>query len=286
MMTILLTILVFAVPHASAASPHEELMTLTAQLQKAPSDEALRDKIIALAKKVKPAPAVPEASRRAFIRGTTAFTDAKTSEDFFRAAARFEEASLIAPWWPDAYFNLAKAQQAAQNYDAAVRSLKRYIATANSKADIRQGQDMMYALEEKADAKKSEADKALSEAAAAAKAAIFTGSWQKSALSPNGPVTVPMRIDREAGGAYTMVQPRDGTLRIRDGRVEGNELRFRQDDVDESAVCGSYDVRGTVSGDGQHLTLVYTLLPFASPRSQTCRYTMYYGDHEEKWGRP
>jgi hypothetical protein len=167
-----LAAILLLVPHLYALTPREELSSLGAQLLKTPSDDVLRDKIIALAKKLKPP--VPEAARRAFIRGTTAFTSAKNPSGFTRAAERFEEASNIAPWWSDAYFNLAKAFQASQDYDASLRALKLYMATASSKADLRQGQDMIYAVEELRDAKKSETAAATP---SLAKCSIV-GAWQ------------------------------------------------------------------------------------------------------------
>jgi tetratricopeptide (TPR) repeat protein len=232
---ILLAALAFAATHASAASPREELVTLTAQLQKAPSDEALRDKVITLAKKVKPAPAVPEAARRAFIRGTTAFKVAKNAEDFSRAVARYEEASLTAPWWSDAYFNLAKAQQAAQDYDGALRSLKRYTETASSKADIRQGQDMIYSIEELRDVKKAETDKASSVAASAQSAAdakarderSIVGDWHQQ-LGPYQPQRL---VVARKGESFEMT-PFDGPVM---------NVTFQ---AGETTIKYSYDVLG------------------------------------------
>lgn len=144
-----LTFLVLAAS-AHAESPRE-------QLQKTPTDNALREKAIALAAELKPAPAVPEEARRAFIRGNTAFASAKDPAGFSRAIERFEEASALAPWWADPYFNLAKACEGAQDFDCALRALKYYRAMATTEADKRQALDLTYALEEKRDLKKADA---------------------------------------------------------------------------------------------------------------------------------
>ena len=162
----ILSLLMLAASHASAATQREQLAAVIAQIKAKPADAAPRLKAIALARKLKPA--VPEDARRAFIRGNTAFTDAKSPEDFARAVSRFDEAATLAPWWSEAYFNLTKAHQAVGNYDSALDALKFYMAAASSAADKRQGQDLIYALEDKRDAKKAAADGASKAAAAEA----------------------------------------------------------------------------------------------------------------------
>ena len=149
---------------ADAQSSREQLQQMVEQLQKTPSDHALRERIIKLGAEITPAPAVPEEARRAFIRGNTAFASAKDPAGFSRAIERFEEASTLAPWWADPYFNLAKACEGAQDFDRALRALIYYRTTATTEADKRQALDLTYALEEKRDLKK--ADTASASAAA------------------------------------------------------------------------------------------------------------------------
>ncbi|MEQ1919528.1 MAG: hypothetical protein ABL955_10025 [Elusimicrobiota bacterium] len=206
---------------AFAASPREELKTLTSQLQKAPSDDALRGKIIVLAKKVKPAPAVPEDARRALIRGNTAFAAAKDPSGFPRAIERFEEASILAPWWAEPYFNLAKACEGAQDFDRALRALKYYGATAATEADKRQGLDLAYALEEKRDLKKADAVSASKDAAAKARAeSSIEGAWWGEGNSETKPwFTVTRKGDgfeltSGTSGTLTDIQTTETTLKL------------------------------------------------------------------------
>jgi tetratricopeptide (TPR) repeat protein len=178
-MMLLPLLLALHAPSFAAAPPREQLKALTADLAKTPADDALRGRVIALAKTLKPAPPVPEEARRAFIRGNTAFKDAKDAAGYGRAASRFEEASVAAPWWADPYFNRAKAEQAAGRYDDALRTLKHYLAAAASPSEKRQGQDLIYELEEKRDGQKADAAAASSAADAArtrAEASI-EGTW-------------------------------------------------------------------------------------------------------------
>jgi tetratricopeptide (TPR) repeat protein len=58
------------------------------------------------------------------VRGTAAFKGAKSVADYRDAAKEFEQATHAAPWYGDAYLNLGVAQDKAENYEGALRSLK------------------------------------------------------------------------------------------------------------------------------------------------------------------
>ncbi len=107
---------------AHAQSPREQLNQMVQQLQKNPSDNALREKIIKLGATVRPA--VPAEAERRMVRGSTAFKSATSAAGYQDAAKEFERATLAAPWYGDAYFNLGVAQDKAGNHEAALRSLK------------------------------------------------------------------------------------------------------------------------------------------------------------------
>ncbi len=150
-LVVALSACMFVVPVAAqrTQSPRAELNESIARLQKTPDDAALREKIIKLAKKVKPAPVVPEEARRAFVRGNTAFSEAKGPEDYARAIQRYDEALLVAPWWRDPYFNLAKSLELQKEYGRAIQSIKLFLLTGPSADDARKAQDYTYALEDK-----------------------------------------------------------------------------------------------------------------------------------------
>src|SRR5688500_2843557 len=109
---------------AYAQTPREELKQMFEQLQKTPKDNALREKIVKLAVEIKPAPAIPEEAERRMARGGAAFKSATPASDYQDAVKEFEQATLAAPWYGDAYFNLGVAQDKAGNYEDALRSLK------------------------------------------------------------------------------------------------------------------------------------------------------------------
>lgn len=119
---LLVTLALSASVHAQTS--REQFRQMVEQLQKTPNDSALREKIIALAPTLKPPPALPAELERRMARGTAAFKGATSLADYKDAVKEFEQAALAAPWHADAYFNLGVTQDKAEDYEAALRSLK------------------------------------------------------------------------------------------------------------------------------------------------------------------
>jgi tetratricopeptide (TPR) repeat protein len=133
-----------------AQSPREQLNQMVQQLQKTPTDNALREGVIKLATEIKPAPAIPEEANRFFVRGNVFQKEAKDTSGYELAISAYREALRIAPWWGDAYFNLAAAQGSAGKFDDAIASLKLFIASVPAgSAEAREAQNKTYALEAK-----------------------------------------------------------------------------------------------------------------------------------------
>ena len=130
---------------AHALTPREQLNQMVQQLQKTEDDNALREKIIKLARTIRPA--VPEEARRSFIIGEALFKQAKNLKSAYEAANAFWTATTIAPWWSEAYWNLAASQQLAGQYVNAKESLRLYLLTNPSAADRRVAQDRLYAID-------------------------------------------------------------------------------------------------------------------------------------------
>lgn len=142
--------------NAYAQSPREELQQMVGQLQKTPNDNTLRERIIKLAAEIKPAPAIPEEAERRMARGAAAFKSATPGSDYQDAVKEFEQATLAAPWYGDAYFNLGVAQDKAGNYEAALRSLK---LAQMASPDSKEIKALLYEVEyrgEKANAAEAE----------------------------------------------------------------------------------------------------------------------------------
>jgi tetratricopeptide (TPR) repeat protein len=172
----------FGQTNAPAAGPRDQLQQLTEQLQKTPDDEALREKIINLARTLAPPPELPEETTRRMARGVAAFKDAKSVSDYKDAVAEFEKATLAAPWYADAYYNLGKARAKAEDYAGASVSLKLYLLAAPGAKDAAEAKTLMYEMEYKGDKAEKErsAAQAKEQQLAQAKqlAEHFRGNWE------------------------------------------------------------------------------------------------------------
>lgn len=107
--------------YAQTASPRDELRQLTEQLQKAPGDNALRERIIKLGAGIKPAPALPDTAVTFEGRAQFAFRSAKSEGDFLAAAQEYEKAVAAAPWVPGYYSDLCTIYEKAGKFADAKR---------------------------------------------------------------------------------------------------------------------------------------------------------------------
>ena len=226
---------------AYAQSPREQLKQMVEQLQKTPKDNALREKIIKLATSIKPAPAIPEEARRHFVKAVTLQKEAKDIKGYEPAIAAYNQALLIAPWWPEAYFNLSVALESSGRFDEATSSLKLYIATGPNTADTRAAQDKIYALE----AKKESAQKI---AKAEQAKPDFSGRWgndhsNRYEFTPG-----------EGGAVSVRVILWNGTSLTGRGRVEGRTMKGTWDQTNTTAgnMCPAEFI-GTLSEDSKRL---------------------------------
>jgi tetratricopeptide (TPR) repeat protein len=141
---ILLTGLVAMPLAVQAQSARKRLEQLVQQLQNNPDDDALRENVIRLAITIRPSPALPDEAERRMARGIAAFKAAQSVADYQNAVTEFSQATLAAPWYGDAYYNLGVAQDKAQQYDAALRSLKFALLASPGSKDIK---DLTYQVE-------------------------------------------------------------------------------------------------------------------------------------------
>lgn len=163
-----------------AQSPREQLVQMVEQLQKDPTDNALRERIIKLAPTLKRPPALPADLERRMARGTAAFKGAKSLADYQDAAKEFEQATLAAPWFGDAYFNLGVAQDRAENYEVALRSLKFALLASPESKEIKA---LIFEVEYRQEKANSPAGRAAqqkareSELLKSLEGAVFSGSY-------------------------------------------------------------------------------------------------------------
>lgn len=113
-------------------------------------DWDLRRRVIRIAQRLNPPLAIPEEANRHAAYARTAAKEAKTPADFEKAIDEYQKALRIAPWWGDAYLNLALVQEQSGKYADAVRSLELFLLAAPNDPEARTVQNKMYELEYKA----------------------------------------------------------------------------------------------------------------------------------------
>lgn len=112
---------------AYAQSPREQLKQMAQQLQKTPTDNAMREKIIKLARTMKPSPALPDTAVAFEGRAQFAFRNAKSEGDYLAAAQEYEKAVAVAPWVPGYYADLCTIYEKAGKFEDAKRHCGLYL---------------------------------------------------------------------------------------------------------------------------------------------------------------
>ena len=112
-----------------------------------PDDSLLREQIIKLAVKLQPPPAVPEEAHQALVQSAALLQQrSPDAADVQQAIADLRKAILLAPWYPEAYYNLALALEANRQYDEAAKQLNYYLELNPSPDDTRSAKDLTYKL--------------------------------------------------------------------------------------------------------------------------------------------
>ena len=132
---------------AASAAPSEDLAAVVAQIHAKPADRALREKAIAMARAMKPAPAVPAKAKRLFVMAATYQKEAKQPSDYALVVDSLQDALKTAPWWGEAYAKLSIALESAGRFDESAEAVELYLLTKPK--DAEKAQDRLYSLEAK-----------------------------------------------------------------------------------------------------------------------------------------
>jgi tetratricopeptide (TPR) repeat protein len=108
-----------------AQNLRDSLNQYIVSLQQNPNDNALREKIISVSLRIKPAPAIPDNANEKLVMGTT-FRDGKA---YGLAIKSLNEALLIAPWWGEAYKELGITLEFAEKFDETITAFQLYLKT-------------------------------------------------------------------------------------------------------------------------------------------------------------
>jgi hypothetical protein len=145
----IVAVLLLAWPSMAVAQPTtSDFQQAVAAYQQSPSDAAA-EKVIKLAVALDQPPPIPTEARKHFVRGATLAKDAKSPDDFSQVSEEFSQAVRIAPWWPEALYNLALAQGAAGDYAKGITSLQHYQMFKLSDAEAQAVQDKIWGFEAK-----------------------------------------------------------------------------------------------------------------------------------------
>ena len=248
---------------AQTQSPREQLNQLVEQLQKTPTDNALREKIIKLAQTVKPAPAVPDEVQRRMARGRAAFMGAKSAADYQDAVNEFEQATLAAPWYGDAYYNLGVAQDKAEQYDAALRSLKLAQLTSLDSKEIK---DLIYQVEYRN-------EKANSPAAREARRIVeerlrpnVEGEWSQVTEGPDMGFRVGREGERFVISSYKFLGRPTSVWYAQNAMVDQQHVRFTVEYRDTCEPCRTiFDL--SLSASGRELTGTWSQPPHSTKQN-------------------
>jgi len=150
-----------------------QLNQYLSEYQENPNDAALRDEIIRLVRGMPHEPAIPEEAKRFFIRGQERTKEAKSPDDFEKAAEEFTHALQLAPWWSSAYYNRAVLLEKSCKYVRAIESYNLYLSTSPKAPDARKVKEHIYAVEVLAESPLSPE-------------ALGQGTWLLTQLLPDG----------------------------------------------------------------------------------------------------
>ena len=152
-LTSYIVIFILAIFHAMASaqaqpqSPREQLSQMVEQLQKTPTNNALRETLIKVAQTVKPAPAIPQEAEKFDGRAQYALRTAKSEAEFLDAAREYLKAVEAAPWVAGYYYNLCVILEKANRPAEAVRACQLYLAAAPQAADAGNVRKLVAGLE-------------------------------------------------------------------------------------------------------------------------------------------
>jgi tetratricopeptide (TPR) repeat protein len=100
-----------------------------------PDSEARLEKVFKLTASLPTPPPIPEKARQLFIQASALIKQTSNPEELTEPINLLRQALAIAPWWGNAYYNLARALELSGQYDEAVKQLNYYLELKPSEAD-------------------------------------------------------------------------------------------------------------------------------------------------------
>ena len=132
---------------AAGGGSLETLKQYVADLKKTPENAELREKTIKYAQTLKQKPPVPEEYERQMARGSAYIKKANDADGFSKAIETFKAAIALAPWMPEAYEELATAQEKAGQFAEAIQNLNFALLADPNVKNAREMRNHIYELE-------------------------------------------------------------------------------------------------------------------------------------------
>ena len=101
----------------------------------ADADRRLRERIIKLALRLDPPPAVPAEAQERLAKGQAALKSVTNPEDLKAAFLEFQRALRLAPWWASGYFTFGESLEKLGYYPAAAGIFELYLLAAPAAKD-------------------------------------------------------------------------------------------------------------------------------------------------------
>jgi len=155
---------------ARAESNKERLAELVTQLQQGPDSLELRKKIIETAALLAKKPEMPEEVDELMGKAKAMVKNVKSPEDFKQAGAVLHQASLLAPWDGDLYYNCGVVWEKANIPSTALNDFNLYLLAKPHAKDRKKVKERIGALE-------YAAQKSVDEAGSAAALQKLAGTW-------------------------------------------------------------------------------------------------------------
>ncbi|MBN2189387.1 MAG: PDZ domain-containing protein [Chitinispirillaceae bacterium] len=112
-------------------------------------DLRLREKIIAVVRRLEVQPAIPEEAERAMVVARAAQAEAQDESGYDKAIRNYAKASCLAPWVPEIYFNLGAICDRRGLLHDALRNFRLYLLAAPGAEDAQKVRDKIFILEDK-----------------------------------------------------------------------------------------------------------------------------------------
>jgi ankyrin repeat protein len=139
--------LVQSLEHAVSKNPLAIFAEFVSDYQRTPYNEARREKVIKLAASLPTPPAIPEEARQLFLQASALMKQTSTPEELAKPIKLLRKALVIAPWWANAYYNLARALELSGHYDEAVKQLNYYLELKPSEGDATEARDHISVIQ-------------------------------------------------------------------------------------------------------------------------------------------